>query len=269
MTVRPLIGVSTYLEARARWGVWELDAALLPAGYPRLVQRAGGLAALLPPDAPERAAAVVARLDGLVVAGGPDVEPVRYGAEREPRTGPPARERDAWELALIEAALAAGVPLLGICRGMQLLNVALGGTLVQHIDGHAERPGVFGLHPVKPVPGSLYAGIVPQETAVPTYHHQAVERLGAGLVPSAHAEDGTVEAIELPSAEGWVLGVQWHPEMGEDVRVMRALVEAAAGPGALSPASATAAPAPAPWGGAPSATRPAGPGAGPPRPPGC
>ncbi|WP_327313915.1 gamma-glutamyl-gamma-aminobutyrate hydrolase family protein [Streptomyces sp. NBC_01235] len=224
---RPLIGVSTYLEAGARWGVWELDAALLPAGYPRLVQRAGGLAAMLPPDAPEHAAATVARLDGLVIAGGPDVEPVRYGAEPDPRTGPPARERDAWELALIEAALAAEVPLLGICRGMQLLNVALGGTLTQHMDGHAEVVGVFGHHPVKPVPGTLYAEVVAEEASVPTYHHQAVDRLGAGLVPSAYAADGTVEAVELPSATGWVLGVQWHPEMGEDVRVMRALVDAA------------------------------------------
>lgn len=227
MTVRPLIGISTYLESGARWGVWELDAALLPASYPRLVQRAGGLAAMLPPDAPERAAETVARLDGLVIAGGPDVDPDRYGAEREPRTGPPAPARDAWELALIEAALDAGTPVLGICRGMQLLNVALGGTLVQHLEGHAEVVGVFGGHPVKPVPGTLYAGIVPEETTVPTYHHQAVDRLGAGLVPSAYAADGTVEAIELPADRGWVLGVQWHPEMGEDLRVMSALVTAA------------------------------------------
>lgn len=224
---KPLIGVSTYLESGARWGVWELEAALLPAGYPRLVRRAGGLAAMLPPDDPLHAADIVARLDGLVIAGGPDVEPVRYGAEREPRTGPPARERDAWELALIDAALAAGVPLLGICRGMQLLNVALGGTLVQHIEGHAEVVGVFGGHAVKPVPGSLYGGVVPEETFVPTYHHQAVDRLGKGLVPSAYAADGTIEALELPTHPGWVLGVQWHPEMGDDVRVMRALVEAA------------------------------------------
>ncbi|MET8806574.1 gamma-glutamyl-gamma-aminobutyrate hydrolase family protein [Streptomyces sp. NPDC004546] len=227
MTVRPLIGISTYLETGARWGVWELDAALLPAGYPRLVQRAGGLAAMLPPDAPEHAAETVARLDALVIAGGPDVDPARYGAGREPRTGPPAVARDAWELALIGAALDAGMPVLGICRGMQLLNVALGGTLVQHLEGHAEVVGVFGGHPVKPVPGSLYAGIVPEETTVPTYHHQAVDRLGAGLVPSAYAADGTVEAVELPAERGWVLGVQWHPEMGEDLRVMSALVTAA------------------------------------------
>ncbi|MET9503061.1 gamma-glutamyl-gamma-aminobutyrate hydrolase family protein [Streptomyces sp. NPDC006622] len=227
-TGRPLIGVSTYLETGARWGVWELEAALLPVGYPRLVQRAGGLAVMLPPDAPEHAAAAVARLDGLVIAGGPDVEPERYGAERDPRTGPPARKRDAWELALIEAALATGVPLLGICRGMQLLNVALGGSLVQHLSGHAEVVGVFGRHPVKPVPGTLYAGLVPEETTVPTFHHQAVDRLGVGLVACAYAGDGTVEAVELPSGSGgWALGVQWHPEMGEDGRVMRGLVRAA------------------------------------------
>ncbi|WP_406166806.1 gamma-glutamyl-gamma-aminobutyrate hydrolase family protein [Streptomyces sp. NBC_00996] len=223
---RPLIGVSTYLESGARWGVWELEAALLPAGYPRLVQRAGGLAAMLPPDDPARAAATVARLDGVVVAGGPDVDPARYDAERSPRTGAPAPARDAWELALIQAALASRTPLLGICRGMQLLNVALGGTLVQHIDGHVKDVGVFGHHEVSPVAGSLYAGVVPESCAVPTYHHQAVDCLGEGLVASAHAGDGTVEAIELPGS-AWVLGVQWHPEMGEDLRVMRALVRAA------------------------------------------
>lgn len=226
MAGQPLIGMSTYL-AGAQWSVWDMEAVLLPAGYPRLVQRAGGLAVMLPPDTPERAAAAVARIDGLVVAGGPDVDPSRYGAERSPLTGPPAPERDTWELALIEAALAARVPLLGVCRGMQLLNVALGGTLVQHIDGHADGVGIFGRHSVKPVPGTLYAAAVPEETSVPTYHHQAVDRLGKGLAVSAYAEDGTVEAIELPESDGWVVGVQWHPEMGEDVRVMRELVRAA------------------------------------------
>ncbi|MFD6432915.1 gamma-glutamyl-gamma-aminobutyrate hydrolase family protein [Streptomyces venezuelae] len=227
MTGGPLIGVSTYLESSVSWGVWQLPAAVLPAGYPRLVRAAGGLTAMLPPDDPAHATAVVARLDGVVVAGGPDVAPERYGAAREERTGPPAPERDAWELALIEAALASGTPLLGICRGMQLMNVALGGTLIQHMDGHVEGIGVFGTHTVKPVPGTLYESIVPDaSTDVPTYHHQAVDRLGRDLVVSAYAEDGTVEAVELPHP-AWALGVQWHPEMGEDARVMAALVRAA------------------------------------------
>ncbi|THA27247.1 gamma-glutamyl-gamma-aminobutyrate hydrolase family protein [Streptomyces sp. RKND-216] len=226
----PLIGVSTYLEPEARWGVWQLPAALLPAGYHQLVQAAGGLAALLPPDSgPHAADAAVARLDGLVVAGGPDVEPLRYGAEPDPRTGPPARERDAWELALIDAALECGVPLLGICRGMQLLNVACGGTLVQHLDGHAGEPGVFGTHAVTPVASTRLARALEGPVVVPTYHHQAVRRLGSGLVACAHAEDGTVEAVEMPGAPAWTLGVQWHPEAaGTDLRVMRALVKEAA-----------------------------------------
>jgi putative glutamine amidotransferase len=232
--VKPLIGISTYLEPSARWGVWDLPAALLPAGYHRLVQRAGGAAVLLPPDDPAEAGPVVARIDGLVIAGGPDIEPVRYGAEPHPRTGPAYRERDAWELALIEAALASGTPLLGICRGMQLLNVALGGTLVQHLpeavghDGHVGPTGVFGQHEVKPVPGTRLGEVLPEAASVPTYHHQAVDRLGRGLLASAHAEDGTPEAVEVADGDGFVLGVQWHPEAGEDVRVMRALVSAAA-----------------------------------------
>ncbi|MFE7133661.1 gamma-glutamyl-gamma-aminobutyrate hydrolase family protein [Streptomyces sp. NPDC057638] len=225
---KPLIGVTTYLD-QASWGVWQLPAALLPAAYPALVQRAGGLAVMLPPDPdPASARAAVSRLDGLIVAGGADVDPVRYGADRDPRTGPAAPERDTWELALIHAALATDTPLLGICRGMQLLNVALGGTLQQHLDGHTGGAGVLGTHRVKPVPGTRYAAIVPEETGVPTYHHQAVDRLAGPLVASAYAEDGTVEAVETAEgSDGWVLGVQWHPEMGQDLRVTRALVAAA------------------------------------------
>ncbi|MFE6844413.1 gamma-glutamyl-gamma-aminobutyrate hydrolase family protein [Streptomyces sp. NPDC057686] len=225
---RPLIGITTYVEESTRYGVWDVPTSLVPTGYYELVQAAGGAAVLLPPDEPGSAAQVLSRLDGLVVAGGPDVDPVRYGAERDPRTGAAATQRDEWELALIEAALAAGMPVLGICRGMQALNVALGGTLVQHIDGHAVAPGVMSWHPVRPVPDTRYAALVPEEAEVPTYHHQAVDRLGRGLIASAHAVDGTVEAIELPDPGHWVLGVQWHPERDKDTRVMSALIEAAA-----------------------------------------
>ncbi|MGW3215967.1 gamma-glutamyl-gamma-aminobutyrate hydrolase family protein [Streptomyces parvus] len=225
---RPVIGISTYQDP-ARWGVWEMPAVLLPAAYPRLVRAAGGLAVLLPPDddAEDAARDTVAALDGLVIAGGADVEPARYGAVADPRTGPPARERDAWELALIRAAIDQQVPLLGICRGMQLLNVALGGTLIQHLEDHTGGLGVFGSHLVTPVTGTAYADAVPETAMVPAYHHQAVDRLGTGLVASAHAPDGTVEALELPDRASLVLGVQWHPEMGQDTRVMAALVRAA------------------------------------------
>ncbi|MEJ8645025.1 gamma-glutamyl-gamma-aminobutyrate hydrolase family protein [Streptomyces sp. MS1.HAVA.3] len=224
---RPLIGITTYVEESTRYGVWDLPTSLVPTGYYELVQAAGGAAVLLPPDEPGSAAEVLSRVDGLVVAGGPDVDPVHYGAARDPRTGAQATVRDHWELALIAAALEEDVPVLGICRGMQALNVALGGTLIQHIDGHVDTPGAMSWHPVRPVPGTRYAELVPEQADVPTYHHQAVDRLGRGLVVSAHALDGTVEAIELPDPDRWVLGVQWHPERDKDTRVMSSLIEAA------------------------------------------
>ncbi|MEU6893832.1 gamma-glutamyl-gamma-aminobutyrate hydrolase family protein [Streptomyces sp. NPDC046557] len=225
---RPLIGITTYVEESTRYGVWDLATSLVPSGYHELVQAAGGAAVLLPPDEPSRAGEVLSRVDGLVIAGGPDVDPVHYGAVRDPRTGAPATVRDTWELALIRAALESGAPLLGICRGMQALNVALGGTLIQHIDGHVHTPGVTSWHPVRPVDGTRYAALVPEEADVPTYHHQAVDRLGEGLVVSAHALDGTIEAVELTDPDRWVVGVQWHPERDKDTRVMAALVDAAA-----------------------------------------
>ncbi|MFI1379182.1 gamma-glutamyl-gamma-aminobutyrate hydrolase family protein [Embleya sp. NPDC020886] len=229
---KPLIGISTYHEETARWGVWRLPAMLLPVDYPTHFQRAGGLAVLLPPDAPEAAAEAVARVDAVVIAGGPDVRPARYGAEPHARTGVPDEARDAWESALIEAALASNTPLLGICRGMQLLNVVLGGTLIQHVpdvvghSGHTGPPGRMVAHVVTPVPGTLFASLGTEAYEVPTYHHQAVDRLGRGLVPGARALDGLVEAVELPG-ETFTMGVQWHPEAGTDARLADALIAAA------------------------------------------
>jgi putative glutamine amidotransferase len=229
---RPLIGVSTYYN-NASWRVWKDEpAALLPIGYPAMVQASGGIAALLPPDDPDAAAETVARLDGLIISGGPDVDPARYGAARDPRTDLPPVERDAWELALITAALDQGLPLFGIC--MQLLNVVCGGDLHQHLpdlvgsEMHSPTPGAYASHPVTPVAGTRLAELLGTETVdVPTYHHQSVDRLGTGLTVSAHAADGTVEAVEL--AGGFTLAVQWHPEQGTDLRLTRALVRAAAG----------------------------------------
>lgn len=226
--MRPVIGITTYAE-EARWGVWSRPAALLPLAYPTAVAAAGGAPVLLPPQAGPDALAAV---DALVLAGGADIDPASYGADRHPALGPTYPERDAGELALLRAALDAGTPVLGVCRGMQLLNVALGGGLAPHLpdvvghSGHQPARAQFGSSVVRVRPGTRLAGIVGAEVTVSCYHHQAVSGLGDGLVPSAWAADETVEAIELPG-DRFVLGVQWHPEEGADGHLLAALVEAA------------------------------------------
>jgi putative glutamine amidotransferase len=233
--VTPVIGVSAY-HAQAAWGVWHVEASLLPQTYVRAVVAAGGVPVVLPP-LPGLIDQVLPRLDGLVVAGGPDVDPVRYGAEPGPDTQPPDRARDDAETGLLAAASELDLPVLGICRGMQVMNVVRGGTLVQHLpavvgtDVHCPIPGRYAWHDVEVVPGSRLASALGARegvpVSVPTYHHQAVDALGADLVVTAHAPDGVVEAVEDPRRPFW-LGVQWHPEAGEDVALFRALVAAAA-----------------------------------------
>ena len=239
----PVIGITTY-EDQASWRGWSARAAMLPYVYVDAVRRSGGRAVMLPPGGDdEEASATVASLDGLVVTGGPDIDPVRYGASRHPQTQAPTTLRDAWDLAVTSHALRLGVPLLAICRGMQVLNVCRGGTLHQHLPdlvGHGRHdgpPNGFGLHHVRISPDSTLAGILPQGPEdgfldVPTHHHQAVDLLGDGLKAVAWEEDGTIEAVEAGPSEldglsGFVLGVQWHPEQGTDPRLFTALVRAA------------------------------------------
>jgi putative glutamine amidotransferase len=227
---RPAIGISAYSEV-ARWGLWDMQACLLPRNYAEQVVAAGGVPVLLPPVPGIEAA--VSRLDGLIISGGPDIEPRRYGAQAGPMTTIVRPQRDETEIALFGAALAAGQPVLGICRGVQLMNVALGGTLIQHLpdevghDGHSPTPGTMAEHKVTVgAPGSRLAGILGEGAhMVPTHHHQGIGRLGRGLVATAWAEDGTVEALELEGQ--FAVGVQWHPETSDDLRLLRALVETA------------------------------------------
>ena len=227
--MRPLIGISTYRE-QARWGVWDQPADLLPVGYAQSIERAGGVPVLLPPSDPDGAASVVARLDGLVIAGGADVDPSRYAAEPHERTTSWREDRDAWELALLEAA-PADLPVLGICRGMQLMAVHAGGSLEQHVpdvvggDSHSPRPGTFGEVDVDVLPGTRLAAAIGDKGDVRCHHHQAV-RDHPGFVPAARAADGTLEAMEDP-AHRFRLAVQWHPETREDAGLFRALVAAA------------------------------------------
>jgi anthranilate synthase component 2/putative glutamine amidotransferase len=224
----PVIGVSGYL-ADASWSVWSQPAALVPQSYVDAVAGAGGGAVVLPVQPDGRAAGrVVALLDGLVLAGGPDVAPAEYGARPGARTGPVQPERDAWELALARAALARDLPLLGVCRGMQLLNVALGGTLRQHLPdgGHQVVPGTFVRRTVRVEPGSRLAAVLGGSAGAACHHHQAVARTGAGLRPAAWADDEVVEAVES-AGHRFVVGVQWHPETDlTDLRLFRALVTA-------------------------------------------
>ncbi|MFE4230081.1 gamma-glutamyl-gamma-aminobutyrate hydrolase family protein [Arthrobacter sp. NPDC056886] len=227
-TYRPRIGLTTYYQ-EAAWGVWRADAAILPGTYVQAVVAAGGTPVLLPPVGTDPT--VVDLLDGLIISGGSDVDPEQYGAEPHELTrAQPAR--DEHDIALTRAALAAGLPLFSICRGVQILNVALGGSLVQHIPDvnpeatYQPAPGVFGSVEFTTVAGSISRFLLGPRASAPCYHHQAVDQIANGLRVTASADDGTIEALETTSG-GWALGVQFHPEQDPaDLRLFKGFIEA-------------------------------------------
>ena len=234
----PVIGICTPVE-QARWGAWDMPSYLLPRNYVDAIQRGGGLALMLPPDprVTEHPDSVLDLLDGLILAGGADVDPSTYGAERHPATDQGSLERDEFELALARRALERDIPFLGICRGMQVMNVARGGTLVQDLperEGHDEHRRVRGTfdgadHDVRLRPGSLAARAAGEEHhAAKSHHHQGVEEIGEGLEVTGWAVvDELPEALE-DADRHFALGVQWHPEADETSRLIAALVVEAA-----------------------------------------
>jgi gamma-glutamyl-gamma-aminobutyrate hydrolase PuuD len=231
----PRIGLTTYRE-QATFGVWNVPSDLLPVTYADSISEVGGVPMLLPPpdlahSADVAAASVLDGLHGLVISGGADVDPERYDAERDVATGPARPDRDGWELALVREALRRDMPLLGVCRGMQILTVALGGTLTQHLPdvvhntSHQPEVGIHGRHEVRLADGSRLAGIVGDTADVATYHHQAVDTLPAAAEACGWAQDGTIEAFEVCD-KAWALGVQWHPEAYNGTSLFKAFVEA-------------------------------------------
>ncbi|WP_280264784.1 gamma-glutamyl-gamma-aminobutyrate hydrolase family protein [Nocardia wallacei] len=229
---RPVIGLPTYAE-RTRFGHWDVDSAVLHRTYIDMVDRAGGIPVLLPPTGSARPE-LIDRLDGLVLTGGADLDPSRYGAEPHPATRGIRPDRDEFEFTLFEGARAAALPVLAVCRGLQLVNAALGGTLLQHLPDvvghtdHSRSPGTFTVTAVRTRAGSRVAAIAGSELKAHCHHHQAIDTLAPGLIASAHAADGTIEAVEAPT-DPFLVGVQWHPEENAaDVRLVRALVEQAA-----------------------------------------
>jgi putative glutamine amidotransferase len=228
---RPVIGITAYAEPSVRWGDWDVPAAVIPLAYVRQVEAAGGRAVIVPPSE-EGIEETLDALDGVLFSGGSDIDPSAYGQDAHPETNGTRPERDRGELALLRAALDRDLPVLAVCRGSQVLNVARGGDLVQHLpevvgdEKHKHTPGVFADHEVEVEEGTRLASLLGERTAVKSHHHQGFGRVGDGLVEAAWAEDGTLEAVEDPSKR-FALGVLWHPEEGEDAAVFRALVDEA------------------------------------------
>jgi putative glutamine amidotransferase len=223
---KPVVGITTYVT-QARWSYWDLEAALIPLDYVQKVERAGGRPLLVPPE-PDGVEETLDALDAVVFTGGSDVDPALYGAETEPETSGIHRLRDDAELALLRAALARDMPVLGICRGIQVLNVAMGGDLEQHFEGHKhDPPGQFLAHDVAIEPNTRLAEMLGERTTVMSHHHQGLRTLAPGLVEAARADDGVLEAVEAPEKR-FAVGVLWHPEAGEDERLFQQLVAEAA-----------------------------------------
>jgi putative glutamine amidotransferase len=229
--LRPLIGITAYAEPEVAWGVWNVPAAVLPLAYVRAIDRAGGRALVVPPSE-HGVDEVLDALHGVLFSGGSDLDPAAYGHEPHPETKGVRADRDAGELALLRAALERDLPVLAVCRGSQVLNVALGGDLVQHLpdvvghERHKHTPGVFADHDVTVDAASRLGRLLGDRAPVKSHHHQGFGRVGDGLQPVAWAEDGTPEALESADRR-FALGVLWHPEEGEDAALFEALVEEA------------------------------------------
>jgi gamma-glutamyl-gamma-aminobutyrate hydrolase PuuD len=225
--LKPLVGITTYVTA-ATHGDWEEESALVPVDYVRAVERAGGRPLLVPPST-DGVDETLDALDGIIFSGGGDLDPELYGQEAHDETGGIVEERDRGELALLTAALGRDMPVLAVCRGSQLLNVGRGGDLVQHLpdevghDRHKHTPGQFADHDVELVPETRLGSLLGGHAPVKSHHHQGFGRIGDGLREAAHADDGTIEALEDPKRR-FAIGVLWHPEAGEDLRLFEELV---------------------------------------------
>ena len=223
----PVVGITTYVEDAA-WGAWQLPAALIPYDYVRAIEHAGARPLLVPPSE-DGVEETLDALDGILFSGGADLDPEAYGAEAHPETNGVRPERDRAEMALLEAALARDMPVLAVCRGLQVMNVARGGDLVQHLpdvvgnESHREVRGTFSEHPVRIDDDSKLGAVVGDRAPVKSSHHQGLGRVGEGLREVAWADDGTIEGVEDPGRR-FALGVLWHPEAGEDWKLFEALV---------------------------------------------
>jgi putative glutamine amidotransferase len=229
-SMRPVIGITSYTE-RVRFGVWDFPAAVIPMAYVSAIERAGGRPLVVPPSE-EGVEETLEALDGLLLSGGEDLDPAGYGAEPHPETLGVRPERDRAEFALLETALARDMPVLAVCRGSQVLNVARGGDLVQHLpddlrhERHKHQPGQFSDHDVRLDPESRVGTLLGEHAPVKSHHHQGYGRIGEGLRETGWADDGTVEALEDPGKR-FAVGVLWHPEEGEDFALFQALVDEA------------------------------------------